>query len=208
MYASLRAPSNSKAQRVRDYCEDLWRSYSYYAEPQFLAEFPIHFHERWFEMYLTVSLLHRGAQLQKTLPPGPDLLANVKGRRVWIEAVCGSGGEEGLPDSIPEPYFSKPGEPVSGGYVPWDRIALRIRSAVEDKRRKLQLYLERGIVTGDDSLLIAINVHRIPYASSDIERYVFRSLFGVGNQVIVVDRKTAEAAVSYTHLTLPTKRIV
>jgi hypothetical protein len=192
MYAALRSPTSEKQRRVRAHVEGLWQIYHYYAEPLFLSEFSLQFHERWFEMYLAVCLLKAGAQLQKTLPPGPDLLVNANGRRLWIEAACASGGHPGLPDTVEEPVRPGPEEASAGGIVPWDLIALRIRSSIEEKRRKYDRYLERGIVTADDSLLIALNVYKIPFASADVERYVFRALFGIGNQVIMFDRNTAQ----------------
>jgi hypothetical protein len=198
MYGALRSPMSDKQRLVRAHVEQLWQIYHYYAEPLFLSEFPLQFHERWFEMYLGVCLLKGGAPLQKTLPPGPDLLVNANGRRVWIEAVCASGGQPGLPDTVEEPVRPGPGEVSAGGYVPWDRIALRIRNSIEEKKRKYDRYLERGIVTTDDLLLIALNVYKIPFASADVERYVFRSLFGIGNQVIMFDRATAQP-VGTTH---------
>lgn len=192
MYAALRSPTSEKQRRVRAHVEGLWQIYHYYAEPLFLSEFPLQFHERWFEMYLAVCLLETGARLQKTLPPGPDLLVNVNASRVWIEAVCASGGQPGLPDTVEEPVRTVPGEASAGGFVPWDRIALRIRNSIEEKKRKYDRYLERGIVTSDDFLLIALNVYKIPFASADVERYILRSLFGIGNQVIMLDRNTAQ----------------
>jgi hypothetical protein len=192
MYVALRSPTSEKQRRVRAHVEQLWQIYHYYAEPLFLSEFPLQFHERWFEMYLGVGLLKAGAKLQKTLPPGPDLLVNANGRHFWIEAVCASGGQPGLPDTVEEPVRPGPGEVSAGGYVPWDRIALRIRNSIEEKKRKYDRYLERSIVTVDDYLLIALNVYKIPFASADVERYVFRSLFGIGNQVIMFDRSTTQ----------------
>jgi hypothetical protein len=184
-YILMQTRANERATRTRDYLECLWRTYYAYAEPQFLAEFPIHTHERWFEMFLTVTLLRRGADVIKTSPPGPDIAVNVRSRRIWIEAVCATGGEPGRADTISEPL---PGDAFT---VPWDAIALRIRNAVEEKKRKYQRYLDEDIVCAQDGLLIALNVHRIPYASSDVERYIFRSMFGVGNQVLRVDLSTA-----------------
>ena len=46
VYGKPRAPENSRVQRVRDYCEHLWSIIQYYAEPRFIAESPIHLHER------------------------------------------------------------------------------------------------------------------------------------------------------------------
>ncbi|MGB9145641.1 MAG: hypothetical protein WCC14_07455 [Acidobacteriaceae bacterium] len=160
---------------VREHCERLWAIYAPFAEPQFLAEFPIRFHQRWFEMYLTATLIERGVKVQPTSPPGPDVLVQVGGRRIWIEAVCATGGEPGLPDSVVH---------MSCGHVPWDQIALRIRNSIEEKRNKYAKYLEKGLLKPGEPLLIALNVEQIPYASFDSPKYIFRALYGVGNQVI------------------------
>lgn len=176
VYKKLCAPDEyPKGQIVRQHCERLWRVFHPFAEPQFLTEFPLHFHQRWFEMYLTVTLLERGADVQPTAPPGPDILVIADGRRIWIEAVCGTGGQPGLPDSVVQ------GSDVR---VPWDKIALRVRSSIEEKKNKYEKYLQEGYVAADDSLLVALNVYEIPYALSDTPRYIFRALFGVGAQVI------------------------
>jgi hypothetical protein len=126
-------------------------------------------------MYLTATLVELGANVQPTAPPGPDVLVLVDGRRVWIEAVCATGGQPGLPDSVVQ-------EP--SGLVPRNRIALRIRASFEEKRGKYAKYLEEGRVQHGDSLLIALNVRDIPYASLDAPAYVFRALYGIGDQVI------------------------
>jgi hypothetical protein len=176
VYRQLCSPEQyPKGRIVRDHCDRLWRTYSPFADPQFLAEFPLHFHQRWSEMYLAATLIESGVDVQRTAPPGPDILAIVRGRRVWIEAICGTGGQPGLPDSVVH---------QASGLVPWNLIALRIRSSVEEKRVKYAKYLEQGLVKEGESLLIALNVHDIPHASLDVAAYVFRALYGVGNQVI------------------------
>jgi hypothetical protein len=186
-YRRARVPDSEQAWRMREHCERLWRVFHPYADAQFLDEFPRHFHERWFEMFLAVRLLERGAQLQHTAPPGPDSLFTVDGRRVWVEAVCGTAGEPGRPDTVVR---------SSAGHVPWNLIALRIRAAIDEKKRKYDQYLERGIVVEGDSLLIALNVDQIPHAALDCQTYIFRALFGVGNRVITIDRKTMKGVSS------------
>jgi hypothetical protein len=184
-YSGLRTPQNETAQRARDDCDRLWRIYSSYCnDPNFVSDFPIRFHERWFEMSLTAHLLELGAQVQHTKPPGPDVLVNADGRCIWIEAICGTGGQPGKPNTVPPPSRA--------GYIPFDNIALRIRSAIEEKRKKYDIYLKQGIVKGSDRLLIAVNIADIPHANLDVKKCVFRSLYGLGDQVIKIDRSTLE----------------
>ena len=49
--------ADERSQEVKAHCEDLWCDFSKHADEHFLDEFPVHFHQRWFEMYLTVSLI-------------------------------------------------------------------------------------------------------------------------------------------------------
>jgi hypothetical protein len=176
----------------------MWAIYHRYSDPQFLAEFSRRFHERWFEMYLTVTLLRQGAQVQTTQPPGPDILVANEGRWIWIEAVCASGGEPGRPDSIAQPQFV-PGRTIvtDAGYEEWDKIALRIRNSIEKKRAAYAEYLRRGIVTPDDLLIIAVNIDKIPGATLDTRKYILRSLFGVGNLQVVINRESREIVGSH-----------
>jgi hypothetical protein len=192
-YINVRTSNHPRAMQVREHCERMWAIYHRYADPQFLAEFPRRFHDRWFEMYLTVTLLQQGAQVQKTRPPGPDILVADEGRRIWVEAVCASGGEPGRPDSVAQPQFV-PGRTVvtDAGYEEWDKIALRIRNSIEKKREAYAEYLRVGIVTADDLLVIAVNLDKIPGATLDTQKYILRALFGVGDLQVVINRESRE----------------
>lgn len=173
-------PETEEHQAIRAHCEALWKLFAPYADKDFLTQFVLRFHERWFEMYLGAHFLQQGVRLHQVAPPGPDFLVEIDGRRIWIEAICPTGGEPGMPDTI-----------VRGdGLTPWNLIALRIRGAVEEKKRKYDRYLDQGIVRTKDDLLIAVNVSAIPYARDDAERYVFRGLYGLGELVITFDLKT------------------
>jgi hypothetical protein len=197
-YTAVRTTQKPRGLAVRQHCVDLWRDFAPFVDSQFVAEFPRHFHERWFEMYLTVSLLHAGADVQPTQPPGPDVLVRADGRRIWIEAICGTGGAPGLPDSIPAPVY-----PTGGGARKLRERPVGPYSASDperlgDQEGCLRSVSANQIVAPDDVLLVAINVREIPYAWPDESRYMFRALFGVGNQVLMIDRATAKA-VSSSH---------
>jgi len=179
-YLNLYRSDTEELRAIREHCEHLWTLFAPYADPQFLTQFVLHFHERWFEMYLGTFLLGAGVRLVHTEPPGPDLLCEINGSRCWIEAICPTAGEPGRPDTI-----------VRGdGITPWNLITLRIRGAVEEKKRKYDRYIEQGIVAKEDRLLIAVNVSAVPYAREDAERYVFRALYGLGELVMTFDLAT------------------
>jgi hypothetical protein len=206
-FTAVKTSNTRRVIQVRAHCEAMWAIYRQYADPQFLDEFPRRFHERWFEMYLTVTLLRQGALVQTTRPPGPDILVAHEDRRIWIEAICGTGGEPGRPDSIAQPQYV-PGSAVvtSAGYEEWDKIALRIRNSIEKKRAAYAEYLRLGIVTEDDLLVIAANVANIPGANLDTQKYIFRALYGVGDLQVVINLDSREIAGSHNQELISVKK--
>ena len=188
-FKNLRAAAHPHAVEGRRHCEDLWRDFAALADRNFLSEFPVRLHERWFEMYLAVSLLRSGLNVECP-KPGPDVLLTVGDRRIWIEAVCATPGEPGRPDSVPERHYAKRGEKPVARRVPQSRRVLRFRNSLEGKARKYSNYLESGIVGPDDVSAIAINVYAIPGAWADMDTLMMTTLYGVGNLVIKLDRDT------------------
>lgn len=136
---------------ARAHCEDLWTDFRHLADSNFKREFAINTHQRWFEMYLTVSLIRAGHQV-KGPKPGPDVLMHVDDRRIWVEAVCATSGERGRPDSVPPPVFCQVRQEPTEQYV------LRIRNALDEKQKKYRTYIQDGIVSCDDVTCVAINV--------------------------------------------------
>ena len=180
-YRNIRAADNANTRDGRQHCEDLWNTFAPLADDHFITEFPIRFHERWFEMYTGVSLLRRGFHVDSA-NRGPDFRLAVDGRRIWIECVCSTAGEEGHPDAVPEQE--------GAGWVPHDAIALRLRASLEVKAQKYQRYLDDGIVNRNDPLIIALNVHAVPLAWLDVEDNMMRAVYGRGNLVVTIDRDT------------------
>ncbi len=190
-YLNLRDSEHRHAQDGRQHCEDIWNDFAQLADDHFLAEFPIRLHERWFEMYLTVSLLR--ARLTVACPkPGPDILLTDRDSRIWIEAVCATPGEAGRPDSVPTPQYAKLGEKPIVTSVPQDQSVLRLRNSLEEKARKYNDYLKKGIVDLNDVLVIAINVHAVPTLARDMEDFMMRALYGVGNHIITLAVSTGD----------------
>jgi hypothetical protein len=87
-YTNLRKAKDGWQLAGRGRCEELWRDYEPYADASFVAEFPAHLHERWFEMYLTVALRSGlSVSCPKVKTGGPDILVTTgNGGRVWIES--------------------------------------------------------------------------------------------------------------------------
>ena len=167
--------------RARAHCEDLWNDFRELADQNFKTEFASCTHARWFEMYLTVSLVRAGHEV--TCPkPGPDILLQVGGRRIWIEAVCATSGESGRPDSVPR---------IEKGRVyrePTDQYVLRIRNALDEKQRKYQSYKENDVVSVGDVTVIAVNVYEVDGLGPHIGHHFLRSLYGIGDPIVYVGR--------------------
>lgn len=188
-YTAKRSGANPVAIEARVHCEDRWRDYAPLADRNFRSQFPLHTHERWFEMYLTVALLRAG--LDVWCPkPGPDVLLTVNERRVWIEATCATAGTPGLPDSVPERLIPKTDEPPVVTSVPTDAITLRLRNSLHEKEQKIRGYIASGIVATSDVTIVAINVFAVPYAWPDLDDQMRRMLYGLGHLTLSINLDT------------------
>ncbi len=190
--------ADENCKRAKEHCEDLWGDFAPHADKNFLNQFQLHFHQRWFEMYLTVSFLRAGFDviLHKH---GPDVLLNLFGQRVWIEAVCATPGQEGHADSVPPINFESV-EPV-----PIEGYVKRICSSLREKEQKFKQYIEDGIVSRGDLAAIAINIRDVPFLYAHMDDTMKRSLYGVGDPVVTMD-KESKKLVSTDHQTIQTIR--
>ena len=181
IYNDVRNGVNDRCKLVREHCEDLWRDYWKLSDEHFPVEFALQLHQRWFEMYLTVSLYRRGISI-KCMKPGPDILAIVDERRIWIEAVCAGKGEPGMADSVPD-------IPVGAVRdVPIREYVMRIRSSLAEKSEKYRKYANHGVVGPNDLTTIALNVGGILGLRGNMDECVKRSVYGIGNQIVSLDR--------------------
>lgn len=202
-YTNLRKATEGPGLAGRVHCDDLWRDYQALADANFVAEFPVHLHERWFEMYLSVALLRAGLNVSCPKPKtgGPDILVTMaSGARLWIEATCATPGEPGQPDSVPEPRYANiaAGEKPIVTSRPTEQMVLRIRNSLSAKERAYRNYLAAGIVGPTDVLAIAINVHAVYGLWADMGDLMMRSFYGVGDLVLTLSRDTG-AVVSSHH---------
>jgi hypothetical protein len=115
---------------AREFAEHLWTGYHEFADPHFSTEVRHNFHARFWEMYVTCSLLEGAAAggYKVSCPkPGPDILLEVEGQRIWIEAIIATAGAAGHPDSLTEP------NPEGSGRIPEEKLVLRYTTAIRDK---------------------------------------------------------------------------
>jgi hypothetical protein len=179
---------------AKAHCEDLWSDFWEYADEHFVDEFRVNFHQRWFEMYLTVSFIRAGLAVESQ-NSGPDISLALGERRVWIEAVCATEGQMGKPDSVPPLELGK----VRGGPIDQylDPYLKRIRNSLDEKAKKFRTYLGKRLVGQNDILVIAINGGQIPFLFADLSTCMMRSLYGVGNTVLTLNRSTREIVGSH-----------
>lgn len=188
-YQDVLNPVNEQCRVAKAHCEDLWRDFSGYATKRFLKEFRLHFHQRWFEMYLTVTLIRAGLTVEyRSREHGPDVLLTSAERRVWIEAVCVTEGQVGKPDSVPPFEVGGRGGLIDEFLRPYQ---MRILNSLDAKSKQFKNYLKNGVVGHDDVLVIAINGGGIPMFP-DWSECMMRSLYGVGNIVLTLNRSTKE----------------
>jgi hypothetical protein len=200
-YINLRDSKEPETIDGKSFAERLWARYSRYADPHFLQEIRRDFHARFWEMYLTCSLLETAPSLgyHVSCPkPGPDILVEREGKRLWIEAVTVTAGEPSRPDSL--------NERVDGqmSLIPADKIVLRYSSAIATKHARYRQYLDHGVVQARDSWVVAINGWQLGYgwATGELPRFL-KALFPLGALGYAIDPGT-RALVDRRHQFRPT----
>ena len=166
----------------RAYVETLWSRFAPYADPDFQQQIACQFHPRFWEMYLACQLLDLAVDLQHRRPGlGPDLLAHVNGRHIWIEAIAPGHGSG--PDAVPPLEEHEMFVPV-----PTDSFVLRLTGAVEKKAVEFNRYLDEAVVSPEDALVIALNGGDIWHGLfDDVVPNVVKALFGIGEYTVRFD---------------------
>ncbi len=165
----------SKSQKnIKQFCESLWDKYKNYADSHFLSEVQKHFHDRFWEMYLTVTLLEIGYLIESS-DKGPDILINYKNNKIWIEAVNSSNGI-GL-DIIPDVEFD------AQQLVPEDKIILRLRTSIEIKLKAYERYACTSIIKVKEPYIIALNSAGLNFMTDDDIPYILKALLPIGDYV-------------------------
>jgi len=183
----------------KSYMECLWEIYHPYADRDFPKQLPQDFHARFWEMYLTCTLISKSLSVvpKQTRAQGPDILVDDSSRRIFLEAITPSQGDNYNPDRVPNPAFNT----NKAERLPDTEIILRYSSAIADKYRKYLAYLEQGIVSPSDSYIIALNSCKIgilaKVEASDLPRIV-KSVLPIGDIKVTIG-KSSESTVSSHH---------
>ena len=194
-YANLREASCAEERRIRGVLDEMWASYNPYADPDFPQAFARDLDARFWEMYLGCRLIEAG----KTLMPAvrrprdggrPDICVLDGERRIWIEAIApdlGACGQDQVRGPLP---INEGGE---AGYAPTRQAQLRMTSALWNKSRIIDRYLQNGVIAREDVRLIAIGCGRFGIWVDDWPRpTILSAVFPIGNEWISLDRSTGE----------------
>jgi len=179
------------------FVEELWSRFHQLADPHFCEEARTHFLQRFWEMYLAVALLEHGFDLQRHGNEGPEFYAIVGNRRIWFEAIAPGPGDG--PDQVPQLIFSDEfSDDVESSEVPTEKILLRFTNALTVKRERYAAALKKGIISVEDSYVLAINsrgIRHAPYGNS--MPYFIQAFLPFGPLTVSIDAKTLEVKDSF-----------
>lgn len=194
-YRMVRDENRQKIFNGRNYMEELWAQYYKYADKDFPKKLSEDFHARFWEMYLTCTLLERayGVLPKSTRAKGPDICIQDAKQRIYLEAVTPDEGQEDNRDRVPEMQMMK------ATRVPDEQITLRYCGAIADKHEKYKKYLSEDIITPSDSYIIAINSCKINQAIMEIEPpRILKAVLPVGYEQVTIS-KTTGSIVSWNY---------
>ena len=172
------------------FVESLWTRFCTHADSHFREDARNHFHQRFWEMYLGVTLLDRGIMISKHGEDGPEFFAKIHGQRVWFEAVAPSGGTG--PDQVPDLV------PSQARRVPVDQILLRFTSALAEKKKQYLAAIAKGVIAPEDPYVLAINSRGIPSAPyGNTMPYFLQALLPIGPLAVGINRDPLEVTDSF-----------
>jgi hypothetical protein len=159
----------------REKFNEMYKGYAPFSDINFLTDLKKHFHERTWEMYIGYTLIyHKVSFISKS--KGPDILIENPGGKIWIEAIaCNCGqGEDRVPVMIYDGV----------GTVPHDEMLIRLASGLDTKLKKYQKYMEKGIVSPSDKLIIAISAGGFSHIVDGDMPLILKVLFAIGHRTL------------------------
>jgi hypothetical protein len=175
------------ARSAREFIENTWPRVAPFLDDDFPQKAAREFNAHFWEMYLAVALLDAECDLvtreeRGSNEEGPDFLLRTG---VAIEAVA---KKPGTGDDAVQQLIDGTAQSV-----PDDRIKLRILNAIDDKRRKLARYVEKGTHSAATPFVVAVNAASVPSArlEHDLPRIV-RALFPFGHLQVRINPQSME----------------
>jgi len=173
-------PDDSDFFPLRERIVELFRFLDGLEDPHFEQQLDRDVHARLWEMMLAKILKSEGYELTST-DHGPDFIIETDRKRIFIEAVCPGPGDEDNPNSVPPIVY---GAPIAQE-VPVPQIVLRICSALQEKKRKYETYIEQGIVSLDDCCVIAVSSSKLSPRAKLSPPTIMRATHGLGNRYVI-----------------------
>lgn len=190
-YVTVRDHSSETTIRAKLFVEALWRQYCKHADKNFKTDAVNHFQQRFWEMYLGVTLGNHGLKISKGCAKGPEFFVGNDNKKIWFEAIAPSRGTG--KDAVPKTNF----KPVATE-VPEEKIILRIRHAIFEKFKEYKEYISSKTIGTSDPYVIAINSKRIrPQTGEPPIPFIVKSVFPFGNQTIDWDVKSCTSVREY-----------
>ncbi|MGO9376213.1 MAG: hypothetical protein ACLQBD_29550, partial [Syntrophobacteraceae bacterium] len=137
-------------------------------------------------MYLTLGLCRLDYSVS-TFPKDdrPDILLNFEDTKVWVEAVAPKIGTKS--DAVPERVVNGVAD------LPMRECLLRLTQAVTDKRQKLDSYIQRRIVSGNDAFVVAVSscaLNQFGFLLDGLLPVMLRVLAGASNLTIPFNKSS------------------
>ncbi|MGY6662808.1 MAG: hypothetical protein ACXIVO_10860 [Glycocaulis sp.] len=181
---------------MRAEMEEMWARFEPFADPAFRQSFSRDVESHFWEMLLGCRLLNAGCQLtghelRRHANGCPDICVVGEGRRVWIEAIAPTRGDDNNADRVAELVPLNEG----GGFqaLPEREILLRISGAFFNKQARVARYIEDGIIEQDAPRLIAISGANFgAMANGGPVPLALKALFPLGDEVLVLDEVSGE----------------
>ncbi|MHC1791039.1 hypothetical protein [Solidesulfovibrio sp.] len=148
------------------------------------------FFSRLWELNLAERLQESGLDISSRRT-GPDFKALIDGTVVWFEAISPK------PEGLPKEYFC----PVAEGTsircitVPFEKILLRVTSAIRDKAKKFDHYISDGIVNENDICVVAIDTTQLGMDGAvgvSQNPTIVEATYPIGPLELKIDRETGD----------------
>ncbi|QFU21286.1 hypothetical protein FM038_003405 [Shewanella eurypsychrophilus] len=190
-YKNVRDLNTQPYPMAREKCLRLWEKFKPYADSKFLSQLQKHFGGGCWEMLLTKKILEQGLTISSK-DDGPDICTTIQNKNVFIEAICTKRGEQhNQVNALP------PSDKLQS--LKEDPISLRLTSAFRTKNDAFKKYLNEGIVTLNDILIIAINAGDVPdghIENSQCPRMV-QLAYAIGDAIFIYNDESSEVVSSY-----------
>jgi hypothetical protein len=187
-YQHLFAPEFDQEREARSFVDALWAQTSAFLDDDVQTAACSDFLPRFWEMYLAAGLLNGGLTLvpskeRKLKAGGPDIL--ISEPRCFVEAIAVKPG-------IGADAVTK-AEPLVVRSVPKREITLRLRQAIDEKHKKYQGYLAKGLLAPSDAYVIGIDGAAVPSTRGEPELpWIVCAVFPFGDSVFHLDKESRE----------------